>query len=130
MPAKPDAAPPPPPSLARELAALDRMTTRELRDKFAQVFGEPTAAGNRAWLVRRVGWRLQALAEGDLSARAKARAAELARDADLRLTPPADRPEPIPQPAAPEATAPPALDPRLPRSGPSSPGSTRAGWSR
>ncbi|HEX4611274.1 MAG TPA: DUF2924 domain-containing protein [Urbifossiella sp.] len=70
MPAKPDTAPPPSPSLARELAALDRMTTRELRDKFAQVFGEPTAAGNRAWLVRRVGWRLQALAEGDLSERA------------------------------------------------------------
>jgi hypothetical protein len=45
---------PAPPSLARELAALDRMTTRELRDKFAAVFGEPTA-GNRAWLVRRVG---------------------------------------------------------------------------
>jgi hypothetical protein len=32
--------PGPPPSLARELAALDRMTTNELRDKFAAVFGE------------------------------------------------------------------------------------------
>jgi hypothetical protein len=33
---------------------------------------------------RRVGWRLQALAESDLSDRARARAAELARNADPR----------------------------------------------
>jgi hypothetical protein len=33
-------------------------------------------------------WRLQALAEGDLSERTRRRAAELAQDADLRLTPP------------------------------------------
>ena len=38
--------------------------------------------------MRRIAWRLQALAEGDLSERAKARAAELARDADLRVVPP------------------------------------------
>ncbi|MBN9524150.1 DUF2924 domain-containing protein [bacterium] len=113
MPAKTET---PPPSLARELAALDRMTTAELREKFAAVFDEPTTAGNRAWLLRRVGWRIQALAEGDLSERARARAAELARDADLRLTPPADRPTPVAAPALP--TAPPmALDPRLPAIG-------------
>jgi hypothetical protein len=104
------------PTLARELAALDRMTVLELRDKYATVFGEPAASGNRAWLVRRVGWRLQALAEGDLSERAKARAAELARDADIRLSPPADRPTPAAESA--RATAPAAaLDPRLPAVG-------------
>jgi hypothetical protein len=64
-----------PPTLAKGLAALDRMTAVELRDKYAAVFGEPTTAGNRAWLIRRVGWRLQALAEGDLSERARGRAA-------------------------------------------------------
>jgi hypothetical protein len=32
--------------------------------------------------------RMQALAEGDLSERARQRAAELAQDADLRLSPP------------------------------------------
>ena len=30
-----------PPSLARELAALERMTAAELRDKYAAVFGPP-----------------------------------------------------------------------------------------
>jgi hypothetical protein len=99
-----------PPSLAKELAALERMTAAELRDKYAAVFGEPAASGNRAWLARRVGWRMQALAEGDLSDRARARAAELARDADLRLSAPKEQPEPAAH-AAPIAAV---LDPRLP----------------
>jgi len=43
------------------------------------------------WLVKRIAWRLQAKAEGDLSERARRRAAELIADADLRLSaPPAD----------------------------------------
>ena len=45
------------------------------------MFGEATTTGHKTWLVRRIAWRLQALAEGDLSERAKARAAELAGDA-------------------------------------------------
>ncbi|MBP3954808.1 DUF2924 domain-containing protein [Gemmata sp. G18] len=75
-------------NVARELAALARLTIAELRTRYAEVFGEPTTTGNRTWLVRRIAWRLQVLAEGDLSARARARAAELARDADIRLIPP------------------------------------------
>jgi hypothetical protein len=76
-----------PPTLAKALTAIDRMTAAELREKYAAVFGEPAASGNRAWLARRVGWRMQALAEGVLSDRARARAAELARDADLLTAP-------------------------------------------
>ena len=45
-------------------------------------------ARHKEWLVRRIAWRLQALAEGDLSERARQRAAELANDADLRITAP------------------------------------------
>jgi len=75
-------------NVARELAALEAMTVKELRAKYAQVFGEETRVGNKAWLVKRIIWRLQALAEGDLSERARKRAAELAQDADLRLSPP------------------------------------------
>ena len=71
-----------------ELAALTHMGVSALRGKYAEVFGEPTRTGNKTWLVRRIAWRLQALAEGDLSERARRRAEELARDADLRLTPP------------------------------------------
>jgi hypothetical protein len=75
-------------NVAKELAALEAMKVNELRAKYAQVFGEETRVGNKAWLVKRVIWRLQALAEGDLSERARRRAAELAQDADLRLSPP------------------------------------------
>src|SRR5882724_4749549 len=75
-------------NVAKEVVALEAMTVNELRAKYAQVFGEETRVGNKAWLVKRIIWRLQALAEGDLSERARRRAAELAQDADLRLSPP------------------------------------------
>jgi hypothetical protein len=75
-------------NVGKELAALQRLTIKDLRAKYAEVFGDCTNAANRAWLVKRIAWRLQALAEGDLSERARRRAAELANDADLRLNPP------------------------------------------
>jgi hypothetical protein len=72
----------------KEVAALETMTVSQLRDRYAEVFGEPARPGHKTWLMRRIVWRLQALAEGDLSERARRRAAELANDADLRLYPP------------------------------------------
>src|SRR6267378_626469 len=99
-------------NLTHEVAALDRLGVAELRRRFAALFGEPTRAGNKAWLIKRLAWRLQALAEGDLSERARQRAAELARDADLRLTPP----RPATATARPAATARPPT-PRLPPPG-------------
>ena len=72
----------------KELAALARLGAGALRAKYAALFGEPTRTGNKTWLVRRIAWRLQALAEGDLSERARQRAEDLAQDADLRLTAP------------------------------------------
>src|SRR5947207_15033036 len=82
--------------IANELAALQRMGVSALRAKYAEAFGEATTTGNRTGLVRRIAWRLQALAEGDLSERAKQRAAELARDADLRILPPREKPAVLP----------------------------------
>jgi|SRR5579872_1806347 len=82
-------------NVGKELAALQRLTIKELKARYAEVFGEPTNAANRAWLVKRIAWRLQALAEGDLSERARRRAAELANDADLRLSPPKVKPAPV-----------------------------------
>ncbi|MCC6357044.1 MAG: DUF2924 domain-containing protein [Verrucomicrobiae bacterium] len=79
-----------------QLAALRRMTPAELRDKYQVVFGEPTRSGNKEFLVKRIAWRIHALAEGGLSERAKRRAEELARDADLRTT--------IPRPPKSDAT--------------------------
>ncbi|HEV2950246.1 MAG TPA: DUF2924 domain-containing protein [Gemmataceae bacterium] len=63
-------------NVAKEVAALEAMTVSELRAKYAQVFGEETRVGNKAWLVKRIIWRLQALAEGDLSEGARRRAAD------------------------------------------------------
>jgi hypothetical protein len=74
--------------LTQHFAALRRLTTGQLRDQYAEVFGELTNTCNRAWLIKRIAWRLQALAEGDLSERARQRAAELANDADLRVSAP------------------------------------------
>jgi hypothetical protein len=75
-------------NIVNEVAALQRLSVGQLRQRFADLFGEATAASNRTWLIKRIAWRLQALAEGDLSERARRRAAELARDADLRLNSP------------------------------------------
>lgn len=86
-------------SVAKELAALHRMGVAALREKYAEVFGETTSTGNRTWLVRRIAWRIQADAEGGISERARRRAEELARDADLRLTAPKERPALLPMPA-------------------------------
>src|SRR5262245_28914724 len=82
--------------VAKELAALQRMGVAQLREKYAAVFGEATTTGNRTWLVRRIAWRIQADAEGDLSERARQRAAELARDADLRIVAPRQKPAALP----------------------------------
>jgi len=75
-------------NIAKELAVMERMTPRELQEKYAQVFGEQPRSRNRQWLVKRIAWRLQANEEGDLSERARRRAMELANDADLRGTAP------------------------------------------
>src|SRR5262249_58084184 len=82
-----------PDHLTQELALLPRLGVADLRSRYAELFGETTQTGNKAWLVKRLAWRLQALAEGDLSERARQRAAELAQDAELRLSPP--RPAPL-----------------------------------
>jgi hypothetical protein len=102
------------PSVARELAALQRLTVPQLRLRYAEAFGETTNANNRAWLLKKVAWRLQALAEGDLSERARQRAAELANDADLRANPPKTLPMPVPVEAPPPR---PHADDRLPPAG-------------
>ena len=78
-------------SVGAEIAALPQLAIQDLRTHYAEVFGEGTRSGNRAWLIKRLAWRLQALAEGDLSERAKQRAAALANDADLRTTAPRER---------------------------------------
>jgi hypothetical protein len=110
-------------NLDDDLAALPTLTMAQLRQRYAELFGEASHATNKTWLIRRLAWRLQALALGDLSQRARDRAAQLANDADLRLSPPKS---PFAQPSAPVRQQPAALasgvaalppDPRLPPPG-------------
>jgi hypothetical protein len=75
-------------NLDAELAGLRRMTVGELREKYLAAFGEETRSGNKDFLRKRIAWRIQEFAEGGLSERARQRAEELARDADLRLRAP------------------------------------------
>src|ERR1700686_2525297 len=104
-------------NIAKEVAALKRLAMKDLKARYADVFGETTNAANRTWLVRRIAWRLQAQAEGDLSERARRRAADLANDADLRLPPP----KALAAPAEPEqivgGVLPLKTDERLPPAG-------------
>ena len=65
-------------NIGKEVAVMRRMTVAELRGKYADVFGEQTRCRHKDYLVRRIAWRLQANLEGDLSERARKRAAELA----------------------------------------------------
>src|SRR5438477_2937055 len=72
-----------------EVEALRRANVAGLREKYREVFGEETRSRHREHLFRRIAWRLQARAEGDLPARARKRAQEIADDADLRKIAPA-----------------------------------------
>jgi hypothetical protein len=73
-----------------EIESLRRASLEGLRGKYREVFQEETRSRHREHLFRRIAWRLQALADGDLSQRARDRAREIARDADLRLIAPPD----------------------------------------
>ena len=88
-------------SVGKELAALKRMTPADLRVKYAEVFGEESRSGHKEWLVKRIIWRMQANAEGDLSDRARRRALELANDADLRVKAPRTEKRTLPMVATP-----------------------------
>src|ERR1700722_19167231 len=66
------------------------MSLAALREKYREVFQEETRSRHREHLFRRIAWRLQALAEGDLAERARTRAQRIARDADLRTVGPPD----------------------------------------
>lgn len=102
-------------NIAKELAALERMTVGELHNRYAEVFGEQARSRHKHYLIRRIAWRIQANAEGGLSERALRRAEELADIRDVRVTPPRATPSPRTGRPAPAARAP--LDRRLPAVG-------------
>ena len=100
--------------IVREIAAMRRMSSAQLKARYQATIGEPARSGHREHLIRRIAWRLQALEEGDLSERAQRRAEELARGAQLRLHAPRKlrrRKQAVRKPPRKQR------DPRLPMSG-------------
>src|SRR5712692_48735 len=76
-------------SVTAQILTLQKMTVGQLREKWKELYGgEETRSFNRVYLWRRLAWRVQELAYGGLSERAKARITELNRDDDLRFLPP------------------------------------------
>jgi Protein of unknown function (DUF2924) len=76
------------PALEMQIESLRTLKNKELKQRYLDLFGEASASFNRAHLFRRIAWRLQAEAEGDLSERALQRVSELAKDSDIRLRAP------------------------------------------
>jgi hypothetical protein len=72
----------------REIEELRRATVGQLRSKYLVLFGQPSHSNHKQFLFRRVAWRLQALAYGELSEQARQRATALAQDVDLRIKAP------------------------------------------
>jgi hypothetical protein len=77
-----------PDDIPATVKALGRLTVPELKQRYAEVFGEPTRTNHKQYLIKRIVWRMQALREGGLSERARRRALELADDAEIRLSAP------------------------------------------
>ena len=77
------------------LTALAKMTTGQLKAEYQRLFGEPPRSRHKQQLIRRIVWRLQVQAEGDISNAAGKRAGQLAELSWLRLTaPPSWEPSP------------------------------------
>ena len=77
------------PELVAEIEGLDALTVPQLRERYAELFGEPTRSKHRRHLVKRCTWGIQAREFGGLDPAVKERALSIARLSDIRLTPPA-----------------------------------------
>ena len=75
-------------TLRKEIESLCKLTSKELKRRYRELFGEDSPSFNRQHLFRRIAWRLQAMRQGDLSDRARERAEQLAENMDLRLRAP------------------------------------------
>ena len=63
--------------MPRQLAALETMNVPALAEKYRELCGEPTRSRNRAYLKKRLAWRIEANFQGDLSQGAIARIQQL-----------------------------------------------------
>jgi hypothetical protein len=106
-------------SLWMEIEQLRGATVSVLRAKYSELFGQPSRSNHKQFLFRRVAWRLQALAYGELSAQVRQQAVALAQDADLRIKAPrhlVGTPQQVLQPTI-RSRRKPGRDERLPEPG-------------
>ena len=81
---------------SQRLAALAEMTGGQLKSEYLRLFGESPRSRHKRQLIRRIAWRLQVQADGDIGRRARKRAGQLADLSWLRLTaPPSWEPSPV-----------------------------------
>ena len=84
------------PTVIRSIEELGSSKISALKKRYRELFGEESKSSNRQFLFRRIAFRLQANAEGDLSERARRRIGDIADDRDLRVRAPKEflaRPE-------------------------------------
>jgi hypothetical protein len=76
------------PGVIAAINEMPELKVAALQKQYRELFGEESKSQNKQFLLRRICWRLQANAEGDLSERARSRAVEIADDRDLRMRAP------------------------------------------
>jgi hypothetical protein len=72
-----------------QIEELHKLTPRDLRERYRELFGVELSSPCKQQLVRRISWKLQALAHGDLSERARCRIVEISQDPEPRIQLPA-----------------------------------------
>jgi hypothetical protein len=70
--------------IAAEIAELENLAVSELAERWQDLFGEAPRSRNKAWLRKRIAYRMQEIAFGGLSPAALARIDELAEKAPIR----------------------------------------------
>jgi Protein of unknown function (DUF2924) len=107
------------PTVVAAVEKLRGLSVAALQSKYRELLGEESKSSNKRFLFRRIAWQLQARAEGDLSERARRRAAAIAQDSDLRTRAPRAFTNPRPEATAGSTTGftGPQRDYRLPKPG-------------
>jgi hypothetical protein len=90
----------------RKIARLPTLDAKVLRQRYREVFGEEPRTTQRQQLIRRIGWKLQALSQGDISEAARRRALQIAQDREQGIH--------LPSSMVPVTPRKPVADPRLP----------------
>lgn len=102
-----------------QLAALETMNVPALAEKYRELYGEPTRSRNRAYLKKRLAWRIEANFQGDLSQGALARIEQLGDQLperwQMRLGQPAHAADATSDDTTPPPTVLAATEPRDPR---------------